>query len=79
METILKALAHHWHLSASQYWHLRLLFAISLVPTLSLLYIVIFDKRTRFLSRFRNMGMKGPQPGRLFASNYASIIGRERP
>jgi hypothetical protein len=76
METILKALAHHWHLSAAQYWHLRLLFAISLVPTLALLYVVLFDKSTHFLAKFRAMGTQKSYPGRLFSSNYTASLDR---
>ena len=70
METILKLLVQHWHLSASQYWQLRLLFAISLVPFLALAYVVLFDKRTRFLAKLRNMGLKRPYTTRLFTSNH---------
>jgi hypothetical protein len=71
METILKALAQHWHLSASQYWQLRLLFAISLVPFMAFIYLVLFDKRTRFFEKLRSMGLKRPYTTRLFTSNQA--------
>ena len=69
METILKALAQHWHLSASQYWQLRLLFAISLVPFLAFVYLALFDRRTRFFEKLRSMGLKRPYTTRLFTSN----------
>ncbi|MDO7887937.1 hypothetical protein [Hymenobacter cheonanensis] len=78
METILKALAQHWHLSASQYWQLRLLLAISLVPFLALIYVVLFDKRTRFWGKLRNMNLKSPHPTRLFASSYPPKAGSAR-
>ncbi|RZK31828.1 MAG: hypothetical protein EOO61_17550 [Hymenobacter sp.] len=72
METILKALAQHWHLSASAYWQLRLLFAISLVPFLALIYLALFDRRTRFLEKLRQMNPKMAHPTRLFSSGYTS-------
>jgi len=46
MAHILHALAQHWHLSASQYWQLRLLCSVSLVPFLGVLYLVLFDRRS---------------------------------
>jgi hypothetical protein len=75
METILKLLAQHWHLTASQYWQLRLLFAISLVPLLGVLYIVLIDKRTRLLHKLRSMGLPGAHPTRLFSSGYTAKPG----
>lgn len=45
MDHLLKALAEHWHLSAANYVHLRLLCAMSLVPSLATLYLVLFEKR----------------------------------
>jgi hypothetical protein len=79
MESILKSLAHHWHLSAAQYWHLRLLLAISLVPFLALVYLVLFDKSTHFIERLRAMGTKKHYPGRLFSSSYTPILDRPKP
>jgi cytochrome b561 len=69
METLLKALAQHWHLTAAQYWHLRLLVAISLVPFLGFLYVILFDKRTRFMQQLQYRGFKRRYPTRLFSSN----------
>jgi hypothetical protein len=45
MDHFLKVLAQHWHLDAAQYVHLHLLSAMSLVPLLAILYLVLFDKR----------------------------------
>jgi hypothetical protein len=42
---IQQMLAHHWHLSASQYWQLRLLCSIALGPLLGVLFVVLFTKR----------------------------------
>ena len=47
MEHLLKLLASDCGLSQSQYWHLRLLSSISLVPMLGVLYLVFFDKLGR--------------------------------
>jgi hypothetical protein len=69
METILKSLAQHWHFTAAQYWHMRLLVAIMLVPLLAILYVVLFDKRTHFLQKLQYKGDKKPYPQRLFSSN----------
>ncbi|QKG56971.1 hypothetical protein GKZ68_10250 [Hymenobacter sp. BRD128] len=69
METIIKYLAHHWHLSAAQYWQLRLLVAISLVPFLAFVYIMLIDKRTRFFESLRRAGRSNPRPTRLFTSS----------
>jgi hypothetical protein len=41
-----QALAHHWHLSISQYWHLRLLCTIALGPLLGVLCLILFRKRS---------------------------------
>jgi hypothetical protein len=46
MAHILHALAQHWHLSASQYWQMRLLCAVSLVPFLGVLYLLLFNRRS---------------------------------
>jgi hypothetical protein len=45
MVHLLHVLAQHWHLSASQYWQMRLLCAVSLVPFLGVLYLVFFNRR----------------------------------
>jgi len=47
MDHFLKLLAYNCGLSQSQYWHLRLLSSVSLVPLLAILYLVFFDKRGR--------------------------------
>lgn len=44
MEHLLQLLAHHWQLSPAQYWHLRLLSALSLGPLLGVLYLVFFGR-----------------------------------
>jgi hypothetical protein len=69
MEAILKNFAQHWHLTVAQYWHLRLLVAISLVPFLGILYVMLFDKRTRFMQQLQRKGSKRPYSTRLFSSN----------
>ena len=46
MAHILHALAQHWHLSASQYWQMRLLCSVSLVPFLGVLFLVFFNRRS---------------------------------
>ena len=46
MEHLLKFLVQHWHLSSTQYWHLRLLSSLLLGPLVGVLYLVFFDKRT---------------------------------
>lgn len=45
MDHLLKTFALHCGLSLSQYWHLRLLASMSLVPVLTGLYVAFFDKR----------------------------------
>jgi hypothetical protein len=45
MDHILKALATHWHLNTAHYVQLRLLCAMSLVPLLATLYLILFGKR----------------------------------
>jgi hypothetical protein len=45
MAHLLQVLAQHWHLSASQYWQLRLLCSISLGPLLGVLCLLLFKKR----------------------------------
>ena len=47
MDHFLKLLAYDCGLSQAQYWHLRLLSSISLVPLLGVLYLVFFDKLGR--------------------------------
>jgi len=44
MDHLLKVLAQHWHLNAAQYVHLRLLSAMSLVPLLATLYLILFGR-----------------------------------
>ena len=44
MEHFIKHLAQVWHLSPAEYWHLRLLVAISLAPLIGVLYVVFFDR-----------------------------------
>lgn len=41
MKHLLNTLAEHWHLSNAQYWHLRLLSAVAVVPTIVVLYLAI--------------------------------------
>lgn len=45
MSHLLQSLAQHWHLSASQYWQLRLLCALTLGPLLGVVCLVLFTKR----------------------------------
>jgi hypothetical protein len=45
MDHIIHMLASHWHLSASQYWQLRLLCAVSLVPLLGVLCLIVATNR----------------------------------
>jgi|GEM_PF-3550930 len=51
MEYLLKLLAHHWGMSPTHYWHLRLLVSLLLGPILGVLYLVFFDKRARYTPR----------------------------
>lgn len=67
MDHFLKLLAYDCGLSQSQYWHLRLLCSISLVPLLGVLYLVLFDKRTR---------RSPPATGRPTFSLWVSSDGR---
>lgn len=41
MKHPLNALAEYFHLSNAQYWHLRLLSAVAVVPLLVVLYLAI--------------------------------------
>ncbi len=45
METLIKTIAHARHFSSAEYWHLRLLVSLTLVPLLGVLSVVFFDKR----------------------------------
>lgn len=47
MEHAIRALANVWHLSGAQYWHLRLLSAVLVVPLLGVLYVCL-RRRGRF-------------------------------
>jgi hypothetical protein len=47
MEYLLRALAHHWGLSQSQYWHLHLLSSVSVGPLLGILYLLVAGRRAR--------------------------------
>lgn len=46
MKNAINALAHAWHLSPGQYWLLRVVSALSIVPLLGVIYLV-----WRFLRR----------------------------
>ncbi|MVN77038.1 hypothetical protein GO988_11945 [Hymenobacter sp. HMF4947] len=58
MEFLLKIVAHHWHMSADQYWHLRLLSSLLVGPLVGVLYFVFFDKREQPKPRVAT----GPKP-----------------
>jgi len=45
MAHLLQALAQHWHLSASEYWQLRLLCAIIMGPLLGVVCLILFTRR----------------------------------
>ncbi|NML67549.1 hypothetical protein HHL22_20300 [Hymenobacter sp. RP-2-7] len=47
MDHLLKEWALQCGMSLSQYWHLRLIMSVSLLPLLAILYLILFDKRTR--------------------------------
>lgn len=54
METLIKTIAHAGHYSPAQYWHLRLLVSLTLVPLLGVLYVVVvggynFIKKPKFV------------------------------
>ncbi|MGI4867439.1 MAG: hypothetical protein ACRYFZ_26205 [Janthinobacterium lividum] len=66
MDHFLKLLAYDCGLSQTQYWHLRLLGSISLVPLLGVLYLVLFDKRQQ----------RSPPPARPTLSLWVSSDGR---
>ena len=48
MEHLLHLLAQRWHLSADDYWHLRLLCALLLGPIAGVLYLLLFEKRAPY-------------------------------
>ena len=45
MDYLLKSIALHCGLSQAHYWHLRLLSSILFLPLLTILYLLLFDKR----------------------------------
>jgi hypothetical protein len=45
MAHLLQVLAQHWHLSASEYWQLRLLCSIIMGPLLGVLCLILFTRR----------------------------------
>lgn len=47
MEHLFKTVARIWHLSTAQYWHLRLVSALSLVPLVAVLYLLLVRRRRR--------------------------------
>ena len=53
MKHLIEHFAQLWHLSPAQYWHLRIVSALSLVPTLAVLYLLLFSRRRRRLKRGR--------------------------
>lgn len=72
MAHLLQVLAQHWHLSASEYWQLRLLCAIVLGPLFGVLCLLVFTKRqaatagvvqrARQFRRVIVLRSTGPQP-----------------
>jgi hypothetical protein len=44
MEHLIKLVAQHWDLNSAQYWHLRLLSALSVAPLIGVLCVVLFDR-----------------------------------
>lgn len=50
MEHVIKNLAQYLHLNPAQYWHLRMLSAVMLVPFLAVCYLAVrfFRSRVRF-------------------------------
>lgn len=65
MDHLLKTWALHCGLSISQYWHLRLLLSVSLVPLLAGLYVAFFDKHRRRKPRTYSLWVR--RDGRLVA------------
>lgn len=47
MDYLLKSIALHCNLSQAHYWHLRLLSSILFLPFLTVLYLLLFDRRKR--------------------------------
>lgn len=45
MKHAIEAIATHWHLNVAQYWHLRLLSSLALVPLLAVLYLLLARRR----------------------------------
>ncbi|RZK32475.1 MAG: hypothetical protein EOO63_01265 [Hymenobacter sp.] len=68
MSHFLHSLAQHWHLSASQYWQLRLICAITLGPLLGVVCLVLFTKREKASSGM----LRRKQPTRLFTLHPAA-------
>lgn len=69
MAHFLHSLAQHWHLSASEYWQLRLLCAIIAGPLLGVLCLILFTKRpattprvVQRLTQAITLRATGPQP-----------------
>ncbi|MGI4867440.1 MAG: hypothetical protein ACRYFZ_26210 [Janthinobacterium lividum] len=70
MNHLLQALAQHWHLSASHYWQLRLVCAITLGPLLGVICLVLFTKREKSASGL----LRRKQPTRLFTFRPATPL-----
>ncbi len=71
MESLLKFLTHHWGLSSTDYWHLRLLCSLLLGPLVGVLCLVFFNGRVRPAPRPGSSSkptMWVGRDGRLFSS-----------
>lgn len=73
METLLHSLLQHGVLSSTQYWHLRLLSAISLGPLLGVLYLLVAGWRGRRRSRV------APPATSLWVNSQGQLLALPRP
>lgn len=67
MERLFHFIAERWHLSHTEYMHLRLVCAVTVVPLLAVLYLVLFDRK-REQPRFPRLRypLKGSRPSYTF-------------
>ena len=45
MERLFHLISEHWNLSHTEYLHLRLICAVTVVPLLAVLYLVLFERK----------------------------------
>lgn len=69
MHHLLQALAQHWHLSASQYWQLRLVCSLTLGPLLGILCLILFTKRPQIAARIPRL-VRHTRGGALYVTPH---------